>query len=266
MQKFNADELMDLLKARLAHGMYVEGEGGICTDSRRMREGDWFLAICGKDYDGHDFLGDVYAGGACGAIVEERPHYSLGNKTFPLLAVDNTFNALAILARKRKSVAALPVVAMEVQGSLEEINRLFDFAASELNARGLATKIYTQASSSECLDLFLNLAQDEILLFNQSAGTNPDDLKDADFRSNWDVVIETINPEILIECKNAFAPDNPFGGDMDFSGSSKPYRVVTCSHNTSVTKEIEQLAAKWQIEPSYAGAIVEALDQEFAHV
>ena len=129
MQKFNADQLMDLLSARLVHGMYVEGEGRVCTDSRRIREGDWFIALCGKDFDGHDFLGDAYAAGACGAIVEERLQYSIGNKTFPLLAVDNSFHALAILARKRKSEALLPVVALDVPGSQEEINRLFDFTA-----------------------------------------------------------------------------------------------------------------------------------------
>lgn len=267
MQKFNADELMDLLNARMAHGMYVEGEGGICTDSRRVREGDWFLAICGKDFDGHDFLGDVYAAGACGAIVEERLQYSLGNKTFPLLAVDNTFHALAILARKRKSAATLPVVAIDVQCSentREEINRLFDFASDRLSQLGLGAKIYTQASCSECLDLFLNTEQDEIFLFNKGAGSNLIDAKDQDFERDWNIVIETINPEILIECINAFAPDQD--GDLDFSGSSKPYRVITSSQNTTVTAEIEQLAAKWEINPTYAGAVVEALNQEFAKV
>lgn len=264
MQKFNADQLMDLLSARLAHGMYVEGEGRVCADSRRIREGDWFIAICGKDFDGHDFLGDVYAAGACGAIVEERLQYSIGNKTFPLLAVDNTFHSLAILARKRKSEALLPVVALDVRGSQEEINRLFDFTAQQLDERDLSAKIYRQASCSECLDLYLNSSQEEIFLFNKSAGA---DFDDQDFDRDWNIVIETINPEILIECKNAFAPDDSTGPcELDFSGNSRPYRVLTCSQNTLINEEIERLANKWQINPGYAGAVIEALDQEFAKV
>lgn len=251
----------------MAHGMYVDDEGGICTDSRLMREGNWFIAICGKDFDGHDFLGDVYAAGACGAIVEERLQYSIGNKTFPLLAVDNTFHALAILARKRKSAVTLPVVAIEIErtgnASESEIERVFNFACDRLKSLGLAGKIFTQASSSKCLDLFINSTNDEVFLFNKNAGSH---LDDPDFERDWNMVIETINPEILIECKSDFAPDEPDSGALDFSGNSKPYRVVTCSQNTTITEEIEKLAAKWQINPGYAGAIVEALNQEFAKV
>lgn len=247
--------------------MYVEAEGTICTDSRRIREGEWFLAICGKDFDGHDFLGDVYSAGALGAIVEERLQYSLGNKTFPLLAVDDTFYALAILARKRKSHATLPVVAIdickEMKDSRAETNRLFDFAAQRLSELGLSVKVYTNTSSSECLDLFLNTTNDEIFLFNPSAGA---DLDDPDFERDWNVMLETINPEIMIECKNAFAPDQSESGELDFSGNKKPYRIVKCSQNTTVTNEIEKLAAKWQINPTHAGAIIEALDQEFVKV
>lgn len=257
---------MDMLQARLAHGMYVEAEGTVCTDSRRIREGEWFLAICGKDFDGHDFLGDVYSAGACGAIVEERLQYSLGNKTFPLLAVDDTFYALAILARKRKSLATLPVVAIDVctdDSSHAETNRLFHFAAQILCKRGLGAKIYTQTSSSECLDLYLNTADDEIFLFNPSAGAF---IEDPDFERDWNVMLETISPEILIECKNKFAPDQNEFEELDFSGNIKPYRVITCSQNTCVTAEIEGLAAKWQISPNHAGAIIEALDQEFVKV
>lgn len=42
----------------------------ICTDSRQLREGDFFIALSGENFDGHDFLGEVFSKGACAALIE----------------------------------------------------------------------------------------------------------------------------------------------------------------------------------------------------
>ena len=69
---FNAEEIVDITEARIAVGMMHEDVGEICTDTRRLQEGQWFLALGGQEFDGHDFLGEAFSMGAIGCIVEER--------------------------------------------------------------------------------------------------------------------------------------------------------------------------------------------------
>jgi UDP-N-acetylmuramoyl-tripeptide--D-alanyl-D-alanine ligase len=96
---FTAEEIMELTEARIALGMMHDEDGRICTDTRELEEGDWFLALRGEEYDGHDFLGEAFSAGAIGCIVEERTSYPIASTSFPLLAVQHTDDALKKLAR-----------------------------------------------------------------------------------------------------------------------------------------------------------------------
>ena len=56
-------------------GRMVSGEpdrvvGHVTTDSRSLGPGDFFIALRGARFDGHQFVGDVLSRGAGGAIVE----------------------------------------------------------------------------------------------------------------------------------------------------------------------------------------------------
>jgi hypothetical protein len=96
---FTAEEIMDITEARIAVGMMHEDLGEICTDTRQLKEGQWFLALPGQQFDGHDFLGEAFSCGAIGCIVEERSSYPIAATSFPLLAVPDTEEALKKLAR-----------------------------------------------------------------------------------------------------------------------------------------------------------------------
>jgi UDP-N-acetylmuramoyl-tripeptide--D-alanyl-D-alanine ligase len=95
---FSAEEIIEITQGRLACGLMPDEAGSICTDTRIIQEGQWFLALCGKFFDGHDFIGDAFAGGAIGCIVEARANYPIGNQSFPLIAVDDTAAALIELS------------------------------------------------------------------------------------------------------------------------------------------------------------------------
>ena len=43
--------------------------GRVASDSRSLGQGDWFVALRGEHYDAHDFVADVAARGASGALV-----------------------------------------------------------------------------------------------------------------------------------------------------------------------------------------------------
>ena len=96
---FTAEDVIDICGARLAQGLMPDGAGAISTDTRAVKEGEWYLALAGETFDGHDFLGDAFSSGAMGAIVSERSSYPIGSSTFPLLAVQDSLQAYHDLAR-----------------------------------------------------------------------------------------------------------------------------------------------------------------------
>ncbi len=96
---FSAEEIFEITSGRLAQGMMPDEEGPVICDTRLPLEGAWFAALSGAQFDGHDFLGDAFAGGAIGCIVEERTSYAIGSQQFPLIAVTDPLYAIADLAR-----------------------------------------------------------------------------------------------------------------------------------------------------------------------
>src|SRR5262245_1829145 len=95
----SADDIIEIAGGRLAQGMVPEESGPLAVDTRENLEGAWFVALTGEKYDGHDFLGEAFNGGAIGCIVEERHNYPLPSTNFPLIAVADTLVALRDLAR-----------------------------------------------------------------------------------------------------------------------------------------------------------------------
>jgi UDP-N-acetylmuramoyl-tripeptide--D-alanyl-D-alanine ligase len=67
---------------------------GVAVDSRKIREGQLFVALRGERVDGHDFVTDVAMRGAAAALVERELDTSL-----PQLVVANAEHALADIAR-----------------------------------------------------------------------------------------------------------------------------------------------------------------------
>lgn len=107
----SADEIIEIAGGRLARGLVPGESGRIVTDTRQDLEGAWFLALQGETYDGHDFLGDAYSGGAIGCIVEERQNYPLpAEAPFPLIAVPETLIALRDLSRNWRRRLALKMI------------------------------------------------------------------------------------------------------------------------------------------------------------
>jgi UDP-N-acetylmuramoyl-tripeptide--D-alanyl-D-alanine ligase len=63
----------DACGAELIAGAAETRVKNVCTDSRRMRAGDLFLAIKGEKFDGHAFLPEVAAKGAAAVMVDQLP-------------------------------------------------------------------------------------------------------------------------------------------------------------------------------------------------
>jgi UDP-N-acetylmuramoyl-tripeptide--D-alanyl-D-alanine ligase len=81
---------------------------GVSTDSRTTKTGDSFFALSGDNFDGHNFVPDVFAKGAVCAVVS-RDIDSGGNC---LLKVSDTIKALGDLAAEYRRMMNFKVVAI----------------------------------------------------------------------------------------------------------------------------------------------------------
>ncbi len=166
--KFGIDEILEITKGRLAAGLSPDPDklAGISTDTRSLGQGQWYLALSGERFDGHDFLGDAYSAGATGAIVANRQHYAIGNETFPLIVVDDTllaYHALANEWRRRVNPKVVAITGSSGKTTTKEMvaavfgtNLLTHKSqANENNEIGLAKTILAMSAETQVLVLEL---------------------------------------------------------------------------------------------------------------
>jgi UDP-N-acetylmuramoyl-tripeptide--D-alanyl-D-alanine ligase len=83
----------------------------VCTDSRKVKHGDLFVALTGARFDGHDFVPVAAQAGATAALVRRERAASL-TAPLPLVAVHDTTAALGALAGAWRRRFDLPLVAV----------------------------------------------------------------------------------------------------------------------------------------------------------
>ena len=87
---------------------------GVSTDSRTVKPGDCFFAIAGENFDGHDYIDEVFSKGAVCAVVsrcsKEEAREMRDEKR--ILRVDDTIKALGDLARQYRKKAGYKVIAI----------------------------------------------------------------------------------------------------------------------------------------------------------
>lgn len=93
MLKWNANNIIDATGGRgegVCNSVY---SSNISTDTRSIKKGDLFIALKGKEFDGHDFLHEAFLKGAVAAVVSEDKY-----RNFPLIIVQDTLKALHNMA------------------------------------------------------------------------------------------------------------------------------------------------------------------------
>jgi UDP-N-acetylmuramoyl-tripeptide--D-alanyl-D-alanine ligase len=100
MENLFLNELIESTRGEFLLGSPHAVVKNISTDSRTVRKGDFFFAIKGKNYDGHDFLRDAVNRQAAGLVVSKK-ELDLGSAVpdFPsVVKVADTTRALGDLA------------------------------------------------------------------------------------------------------------------------------------------------------------------------
>ncbi|MFQ6672332.1 MAG: UDP-N-acetylmuramoyl-tripeptide--D-alanyl-D-alanine ligase, partial [Candidatus Tectimicrobiota bacterium] len=121
MSRYTTKELEQALGGRVLGG---EGGGeavGVSIDTRTLKPGQLFVALRGEHHDGHAFLGEAFAAGAAGAVVDDEAAFNTvrndgGRGGLPrgafLVLVEDTLRALQALARFNRSRHPVPLVAI----------------------------------------------------------------------------------------------------------------------------------------------------------
>ncbi|WP_353278066.1 UDP-N-acetylmuramoyl-tripeptide--D-alanyl-D-alanine ligase [Wolbachia endosymbiont (group A) of Agelastica alni] len=93
MFKWSTNNIIDATGGTDVNGYNWIHSSNISTDTRSIKKGDLFIALKGKNFDGHNFLHEAFLKGAVTAIVSEGKY-----KDFPLIIVQDTLKALHDMA------------------------------------------------------------------------------------------------------------------------------------------------------------------------
>lgn len=73
MERILISEILKCTNGTLLKGDEKESINSISTDSRSLKAGDFFVAIKGKNFDGHEFVNKAAEAGANGILISEKP-------------------------------------------------------------------------------------------------------------------------------------------------------------------------------------------------
>ncbi len=110
---FRPDEIAAATGGPVVSGVPGKGALGVSIDTRTIQPGQLFVAVRGRRFDGHDFVGQALERGAVGAVVDRWPLGSF--KTDPdrtIWRVPDTLTALGELARFHRSRFPIDLVAV----------------------------------------------------------------------------------------------------------------------------------------------------------
>ncbi len=238
----------------MAQGMVPDEAGVLATDTRVDSdkvggsnakgskvsiEGAWFVALVGKNFDGHDFIGDAFCNGALGCIVEDRGSYPIASTSFPLIAVDDTEEALAALVRnwrkrmRKKVILVTSSLPHEPAPFARDLNKYLVECGDALPSEepGAPSQFYVdwRINASEILNGFLNLPDD---LSHVVADFAPRPLT----KAPW--LVEILKPDLLVITGDAYEFDRISGEHAEPRALMRDF-IGAIEHITPVNRDFQ---------------------------
>jgi UDP-N-acetylmuramoyl-tripeptide--D-alanyl-D-alanine ligase len=106
---FKVDEIIRATGGILLQGRPQDKLAGILTDSRNLKPGAAFVALRGKNFDGHDFIAQALKSKVGCIIVEKKPSLRIPEQV-ALIRVKDTTLALGDIARFQRLKIDPPVI------------------------------------------------------------------------------------------------------------------------------------------------------------
>lgn len=154
MAKFTIEEVLKATEAKLTYQVKERVFTGISTDTRKIKPGDLFVALAGKNFDGHDFTAQACENGAAGVLVGSED-VKVSQDTAVIVAKNgHTLEALQRLAEFHRLRFDIPVVG--ITGSNGKTTTK-DMAAAVLSSRFNVLK--TESNNNNEIGLPLTLLE-----------------------------------------------------------------------------------------------------------
>ncbi len=108
---FRVKEIIQATQGDLVQGAYGQRLAGISTDSRNLKPAEAFLALRGKNFDGHNFIRQALKAKAACLIVDQNIKFALPAGR-AVIKVKNTLLALGALAQFQRQKIDIPLIAV----------------------------------------------------------------------------------------------------------------------------------------------------------
>ncbi len=119
MVQFTQQEILKVINGTLLMGSGSGAYSSISIDSRTIKRGELFIAIKGKNFDGHDFVVQALMKGAGGAIISDKGlmerrffHTKGSSNIHTIIEVKDTLKALHEIANYHRRRFKIPVIAI----------------------------------------------------------------------------------------------------------------------------------------------------------
>jgi UDP-N-acetylmuramoyl-tripeptide--D-alanyl-D-alanine ligase len=109
---FTARQVVQATEGKLLSGDPNAVFRGITTDSRKVREGNLFIALRGDTFDGHDFMLPALEHGAAAVLVHDETKIKAAHEGAAVILVADTLKALGDLAGNYRKSFAVRVIAL----------------------------------------------------------------------------------------------------------------------------------------------------------
>jgi len=111
---FTVKDVLSAVKGKLLSGNPDEILTGLSTDTRKIKNGELFVAIKGEKFDGHSFILDAVSKGAGAVLVQDG---GITNANFKLpdvcfISVDDSVRALGDIGNFHRSRFNIPIISI----------------------------------------------------------------------------------------------------------------------------------------------------------
>ena len=110
MAEFTVSEVCSATNGQISNNTDCRQFTGVCTDTRRIKPGNLFVALAGERFDGHEFVEQAITQGAAGILVQRAAVVS--SSTAAIITVADTRQALQNLATFHRRRFDVPVIAI----------------------------------------------------------------------------------------------------------------------------------------------------------
>lgn len=110
MVRVTIKDILEATGGRLASGKGSAVVPSFSTDTRSIIPGSVYIALKGKNFDGHDFVRQAFDKGAAGAIVEREAGPGASDKDKNVIVVDDCLEAMGRIAAEIRRRADVPVI------------------------------------------------------------------------------------------------------------------------------------------------------------